>query len=57
MEGVNTLRAVLVGGAVIAAAGALVFGHRAAAAVLSVGIAAHGWMWWYLRRSKAPGGQ
>lgn len=45
----NTLRAVLVAGAAIAAVVAAVTGRLAVMLVLLVAIAAHGWMWWYQR--------
>ncbi len=45
----NTLRAVLVAGAAIAAVVAAVTGRLAVMLVMLVAIAAHGWMWWYQR--------
>lgn len=52
MEAVNSLRIVLVAGAVAAALGAVVFGEWVAAGVLLVGIAIHGWLWWHLHQQK-----
>lgn len=54
MSTLNTMRALLVGGAAFAAVVALVFGLWSVAAILGVGIAAHAALWVYLRRS-APG--
>ena len=56
MESINTLRAVLVAGAVIAAIGAFLTGEVLAGWVMVVAVIAHGWMWWFLhqRRSMSP---
>lgn len=51
MSTLNTMRAMLVGGAVFAAVVAMVFGRWSVAAILAVGIAAHAALWVYLHRS------
>ena len=48
MESINTLRAILVAGAVVAAIGAFLTGEVLAGTVMVVAVAAHGWMWWFL---------
>lgn len=50
MDAINTLRAVLVGGAGLAAVVAAVFGWWMTAVILLVGIALHGALWVHLRR-------
>lgn len=57
MEQINTLRAVLVGGAVLAAVTAAAYGWWSAALILTVGILAHGLLWLHLHRRPplAPG--
>ena len=50
MESLNLMRAILVGGAVIAAIVSAALGSWAAALVLCVGIAAHAAMWVYIHR-------
>lgn len=50
MESLNTMRAILVAGAVVAAIVAAAFGMWSAAGVLMVGVLAHGGMWWYIHR-------
>jgi hypothetical protein len=53
MESLNTMRAILVAGAVVAALIAAAFGVWSAAGVLTVGVVAHGAMWWYIHRRGA----
>lgn len=48
------LRAVLVGGAAVAAVLAAVFGWWLTAVILFVGIALHGALWLHLRRASRP---
>lgn len=60
MDSINTLRAVLVAGAVVAAIGAFLTDELLAGWVLVVAVAAHAWMWWFLHQrrnglSQAPG--
>lgn len=50
MQSVNTMRVVLVAGAVLAAIIAVALGYWVAAVVLLAGVAAHAAMWVYLRR-------
>jgi hypothetical protein len=50
MDSINTLRAILVGSAALAALVAAVFGRWLVAGVLAVAIAAHGAVWLYLYR-------
>lgn len=58
MGSLNTARAILVGGAVIAALVAAAYQHWASVAILVVGLAGHGGLWLYLSRrgSRSPGG-
>ena len=51
MDSVNTMRAILVAGAVVAAIIAAALGMWPAALVLSVGIAGHFALWAYVRRN------
>lgn len=51
MSTLNTMRAMLVGGAVFAAVVAMVFGHWSVVGILALGIAAHAALWVHLRRS------
>lgn len=48
MESINALRAVLVGGAVLAAILAAVYGYWITAGILVAGIVAHGVLWLHL---------
>lgn len=48
----NSLRIVLVGATAIAAVVAALYGMWTVAAVLTVGIVAHGLLWWYLARQR-----
>ena len=50
MESVNTMRAVLVAGAVLAAIVAAIVGQWTVVLVLLAAIVAHGLMWVYLHR-------
>jgi predicted LPLAT superfamily acyltransferase len=50
MQSVNTMRAVLVGSAVLAALIATALGFWLVGVILLVGVAAHAAMWVYLRR-------
>jgi hypothetical protein len=50
MESVNTMRAILVAGAVVAAIIAAALGMWTASLVLAVGIAGHFALWAYVRR-------
>lgn len=50
MESVNTMRAILVAFAVLAAIVALIFGLWSVAVVMTIGVAAHSAMWLYVRR-------
>lgn len=50
MESVNTMRAILVAFAVLAAIVALAFGMWTVAVVMVIGIGAHAAMWLYVRR-------
>lgn len=56
MGSLNTARAILVGGAVIAALVAAAYQHWASVAILVVGLAGHGalWFWLYWRPSRSP---
>jgi hypothetical protein len=49
MESVNTLRILLVTGAVLAGIGALVLGQIAAGVVLIAAVIPHAWLSWYLK--------
>lgn len=53
MDAINTLRSLLVGGAVFAAVVAALFGRWTVVAVMAVGIAAHAGLWVHLRRLRA----
>ncbi len=59
MESVNTLRILLVTGAVLAGIGALVLGQTAAGVVLIAAVIPHAWLSWYLksRRHRGQGAQ
>lgn len=50
MESLNTMRAILVAGAVFAAIVAIAYGMWTVALVLSVAITAHAAMWLYIHR-------
>lgn len=54
MSTLNTMRAMLVGGAVFAAVVAMVFGQWSVVGILGLGIAAHAALWVHLRRSGQP---
>lgn len=51
MRTINTMRGLLVGGAVLAAFVAALFGQWSVVVVLAVGIAAHAGLWVYLART------
>ena len=51
----NGVRTVLVSGAVICSILALILGYPIVAVVLSVGIAAHGALWWWMYRQRNEG--
>ena len=57
MESVNTLRIVLVVGAVLAGLGALVYGQTLAGTVLLAAAVPHAWLSWHLRRQRRPPGR
>lgn len=48
MQSLNTMRAILVASAVVAAIVAAIMGAWDATVVLLIGITAHGGMWWYI---------
>ena len=50
MQSLNTMRAILVASAVVAAIVAAIMGAWDATVVLLIGITAHGGMWWYIHR-------
>jgi len=52
VDSINTLRAVLVGGAVVAGIGAFLTGEVLAGLVMVVAVAAHGWLWWFLHQRR-----
>jgi hypothetical protein len=52
MESVNTLRILLVVGAVLAGLGALAYGQTAAGVVLLFAAVPHAWLSWHLRRQR-----
>ncbi|MGH3666504.1 MAG: hypothetical protein ACRDU8_10540 [Egibacteraceae bacterium] len=54
MEAVNMLRAVLVGGAVLAAIFAAAFQRWSVVFVMLIAVVAHGFLWVYLRRLNQP---
>ena len=54
MATINTLRGLLVAGAVLAVVVAAAYQQWTAAVILSLGIAAHAGLWVYLRRHPAP---
>ncbi|CAN5696357.1 MAG: hypothetical protein M3493_02610 [Actinomycetota bacterium] len=54
MESVNTMRAVLVAGAVLAAVVAAIFQLWPVVAIMLAAIVAHGLMWVYLHRLDRP---
>ena len=51
-DSLNTLRAILVGGAAIAVIAAAIYGLWVVVIVLGIGIIAHGLLWWYLLRQQ-----
>lgn len=57
MGSLNTARAILVGGAVIAALVAAAYQHWASVAILAVGLVGHGalWLWLYRGSPESPG--
>lgn len=60
MEYVNGMRGVLVAGAALTAIGAAFAGEWLVTLILLGGVAAHGWLWWYLYRgpgATSKGGQ
>ena len=54
MDSLNTLRAVLVGGAVLALVVAATLGQWIAAAVLGIGVFFHGLLWFVNARRREP---
>ncbi|MGH8906778.1 MAG: hypothetical protein ACRD0K_09735 [Egibacteraceae bacterium] len=56
MESVNTLRILLVAGAVLAGIGALALGQTAAGVVLIAAAIPHTWLSWHLKRSQRDSG-
>ncbi len=54
MQSVNTLRAVLVAGAVLAAVVAAIFGLWSVVGIMVAAVVAHGLMWVYLHRLDRP---
>lgn len=52
MESVNTLRMLLVGGAVLAGIAALALHQWAAGIVLLLAVIPHAWLSWHLRRQR-----
>jgi hypothetical protein len=55
MDAINTLRAILAGGAVVAAVVAGLNGLWSTVALLTLGLAGHGWLWVRLARAAVPG--
>ena len=51
----NGVRTTLVAGAVICAVVALILGYPIVTVVLTVGIAAHGGLWWWMYRHREDG--
>lgn len=56
MESINTLRSLLVAGAVFSALIAAFFGRWAVVAILAVGVGAHAGLWVHLSRSRRAQG-
>ncbi|MBA2730246.1 MAG: hypothetical protein H0U48_05810 [Euzebyaceae bacterium] len=54
MQSVNTMRAVLVAGAVLAAVVAAIFGLWSVVGIMVAAVVAHGLMWVYLHRLDRP---
>jgi hypothetical protein len=54
MQSVNTMRAVLVAGAVLAAVVAAIFGLWSVVGIMVTAVVAHGLMWVYLHRLDRP---
>jgi uncharacterized membrane protein YebE (DUF533 family) len=54
MDAVNTLRAVLAGGALVAALVAAATGMWLTTAILAVGLVAHGYLWVRMHRAAPP---
>ena len=54
MQSVNTMRAVLVAGAVLAAVVAAILGLWPVVAIMLAAVVAHGLMWVYLHRLDRP---
>ena len=53
VDAINTMRAILVGGAVLAGVVAAVFGYWLVVGLLAVGVAFHGLLWLHLHRRRA----
>lgn len=54
LASINLLRAILVGGAALAALIAAVYGRWTVVVILLLAIVAHGFLWIYLHRQAAP---
>lgn len=56
MDAINTLRAVLVGGAMVAMVVAAMHGLWRTVGLLAVGLMGHAWLWVQLSRTARPAG-
>lgn len=52
MESVNTMRGILVGGAVLTAIVAGVLGFWVVTAIMAFGVAGHAGLWWWLKQRR-----